>query len=146
MHPTPAAQHPTVLYVEDEEFDVFFMRRAFQRSGAQCGLQVVENGQLAIDYLSGATPFDNRAQYPIPGLLVLDLNLPGLSGFDVLNYLRQHPEILAPPVVVFSSSARFEDRTKALAMGAADYVEKPSSGLEFAEVVMSLRRRWLAKA
>ncbi len=141
---TQGAQRRVVLYVEDEEFDALFMRRAFVKTGLDCELHVVGHGQLAIDYLSGRAPFSDRTRYPIPALVLLDLNLPVLSGFDLLHYLREHPEISVPPVVVFSSSARPDDRTKALAMGAMDYLEKPSSGLEFTEVAQRLWKQWLA--
>ncbi len=143
---TQGARRRAVLYVEDEEFDALFMRRAFVKTGIDCEFHVVGHGQLAVDYLSGRAPFADRTRYPIPTLVLLDLNLPVLSGFDLLHYLREHPEISAPPVVVFSSSARPDDRTKALGMGATDYLEKPSSGLEFTDVAQRLWDQGLAKA
>ncbi len=131
-----------VLYVEDEEFDALFMRRAFKKAGLEQMLQVVGDGQEAMDYLSGNAPFQDRTQHPLPLLVLLDLNLPVVSGFDVLQWMRTQPGLRHLPVVVFSSSARAEDRLKADELGASDYVPKPQSGLEFSDVVQQLQRRW----
>jgi CheY-like chemotaxis protein len=133
----------SVLYVEDEESDVFFMRRAFRRAGMEQALQVVVDGQEAIDYLAGRGTFSDRLVYPMPALILLDLNLPTVSGFQVLRWLRAQPELEDLPAVVFSSSAREEDRTQARQLGANDYLEKPGSGLEFAGVLEELCKRWL---
>jgi CheY-like chemotaxis protein len=126
----------TVLYVEDEEYDVLFMRRAFEKSQKAYDLKVVTDGQKAIDYL--ADPQQLR-----PDLILLDLNLPLVSGFEVLEWMRKTTGYQELPVVIFSSSARPEDRIRAEATGADDYVQKPSSALEFRSVIDYLERRWL---
>jgi CheY-like chemotaxis protein len=77
-------------------------------------------------------------------VILLDLNLPLVSGFEVLKWLRQQPPYEALPVVVFSSSARGEDQQKATELGANAYVQKPSSGLDFVDVVQQLKQQWLA--
>ncbi len=133
----------SVLYVEDEESDVFFMRRAFRRAGMEQALKVAVDGQEAIDYLAGRGAFSDRLVYPLPAVVLLDLNLPTVSGFQVLRWLRAQPELEDLPAVVFSSSAREEDRAQARQLGANDYLEKPGSGLEFAGVLEELCRRWL---
>lgn len=134
----------TVLYVEDEEGDLFFMRLAFKKAGAGLDLRTVEDGQTAMNYLAGTADFTDRQQHPLPAVLLLDLNLPVISGFDVLTWLRARDEFKALPVVVFSSSAREEDRRKALELGANEYVEKPNSALLFTGLVQALRNKWLA--
>ncbi len=132
-----------VLYVEDEEFDALFMRRAFKQAGLEQLLEVVVDGQQAMDYLAGNHPFEDRSQHPLPSLVLLDLNLPLISGFEVLKWMRQQPRFRAVPVVVFSSSSRQEDKVKAGELGANDYLPKPGSGLEFGAVVQQLQGRWL---
>ncbi len=134
-----------VLYVEDEESDVFFMRRAFRQAGMEHALKVVVDGQAAIDYLAGHGVFSDRLVYPIPAVVLLDLNLPTVSGFQVLRWMRTQPGLEDLPTVIFSSSAREEDRTQARQLGANDYVEKPGSGLEFGTVLEALCKRWQLK-
>jgi CheY-like chemotaxis protein len=133
------------LYVEDEEDDVHFMRRAFRRAGQEERLRVVKDGKEAIDYLSGRGVFGNRLDYPLPSLVLLDLNLPMVSGFQVLEWIREQPEFQQLPVVIFSSSSWPEDRHKASELGANDYLEKPDSGLEFGAVLETLNRKWFAQ-
>lgn len=138
------AQQPAgngaVLYVEDEESDAMFMERAFAEKGLGEKLRVVGTGRAAIDYLSGSGEFADREKYPVPALVLLDLNLPQVSGFGVLEWIRNHPDYARLPVVVFSSSTREDDRTKARELGANHFVAKPSSGLEFGKVVDGLGR------
>jgi CheY-like chemotaxis protein len=133
----------TVLYVEDEECDLFFMQAAFQKAGLGQALRGLGNGQEAIDYLSGSGAYADRSQHPLPSMLLLDLNLPLVSGFEVLQWLRGRPEFQALPVVIFSSSSEEEDKARARQLGANDYIEKPSSGMHFGRVVQALSEKWL---
>jgi CheY-like chemotaxis protein len=133
----------TVLYVEDEENDVFFMRYAFQEAGIQHGLESVGDGQHALAYLAGKAPYADRQQFPIPTLILLDLNLPLISGFEVLDWIREQPELQETPVVIFSSSGRPEDRSKAEKLGADHYVLKPASGMQFVQIAKNLKDTWL---
>src|SRR5690242_7375076 len=94
----------TVLYVEDEENDVFFMQRAFQQVLPEVLLKTVGDGQQAIDYLAGRKPYNNRAEHPLPALVLLDLHLTAVPGFEVLKWLRGQAQFTHLPVVVFSSS------------------------------------------
>ena len=134
----------TVLYVEDEEDDIFFMRRAFNRSGTAHRLEAVADGQAAIDYLSGQGTFGNRQEHPLPQLVLLDLNLPMVSGFQVLKWIRAQPALHRLPVIIFSSSARVEDQVLAHELGASDYLQKPGSSLEFRELVETFTHKWLS--
>jgi CheY-like chemotaxis protein len=142
--PTQAsAGEGTVLYVEDEESDALFMQRAFEVKGLSGKLRLVGDGREAIQYLSGAVQFGDREKYPVPALVLLDLNLPQVPGFAVLEWMRNNPDYARTPVVVFSSSTREEDRARARELGANDFVPKPSSGLRFGEAVETLRTKWL---
>jgi CheY-like chemotaxis protein len=136
----------TVLYVENEENDVLFMRRAFKREGLEGCLRIVATGREAMSYLTGEASHADRELYPFPVLLLLDLNLPAISGFEMLSWLRQQPQshLRELPVVIFSSSARVEDRMRAQELGASDYLQKPTSGAQFLQVVQELKRKWLA--
>jgi CheY-like chemotaxis protein len=139
------AKGGTVLYVEDEESDAVFMKMAFARQGMESALEVVGDGREAIEYLSGAGKYAERSEYPLPSLVLLDLNLPQVPGFEVLKWMRNHPDFAWTPVVVFSSSTLEDDRVKALELGANEFVGKPSSAMKFDEVVEMLKERWLGR-
>jgi CheY-like chemotaxis protein len=138
------ATNGIVLYVEDEESDTLFMQMAFKKAGLGLTLRVVSDGQAALDYLSGAGTYAEREQYPVPKVVLLDLNLPVASGFEVLKWMRGQADYKTTPVVVFTSSSRAEDKQQARELGANEYVEKPTSALLFGDVVQRLRERWLA--
>ncbi len=93
----------TILYAEDEEDDIFFMQRAFSAAGITYPLITVPDGQEAIDYLQGGGRYANRDEFPVPYLLLLDLNLPRKSGLDVLKWIRNEPAVSTLPVIVLSS-------------------------------------------
>jgi CheY-like chemotaxis protein len=121
MAPTP---NNTILLVEDEEHDVFFLRRALQKAGFTNHLEVVSNGEDAIRYLSGTHKFSDRTQFPLPQFIFLDLKMPVMGGFDVLAWLQQHPTFQIP-VAVLSSSPEEQDIKRAHELGAACYLIKP---------------------
>ena len=87
----------TVLLVEDSEDDVFFMRLAWEKAGVSNPLQVVQDGQQALDYLAGAGKFVDRQEYPLPCLVLLDWKLPYLMGVEVLKWIRQQPPFKTLP-------------------------------------------------
>jgi CheY-like chemotaxis protein len=111
------------LLVEDNEDDVFFMERAFQQAGLHNPMQVVKNGEEAIDYLSGQNEFSDRRVYPLPDMIFLDLKMPGMNGFEVLKWMRAHS--LEIPVAVLTSSPEEIDRQRARELGAECYLLKP---------------------
>src|SRR5262249_9670902 len=101
------------------------MRRAWQKVRIPNPLHVVRDGQEATEYLMGAGEFADRAEHPLPTLMLLDLKLPRMSGFEVLAWLRgQEDGIRSLPVVILSSSAIFADMAAAKALGISDYLIK----------------------
>ena len=116
------------------------MSVAFKKAGLEQGFRAVGDGREAIAYLTGDGAYGDRGQYPVPSMILLDLNLPGLSGFDVLKWVRGRPEFRELPVVIFSSSEQPEDKARASELGANGYLEKPKSGLLFAGVVERLKQ------
>lgn len=133
----------TVLYVEDEESDVLLMRMAFTRHGLESALYSVPDGRSALDYLSGRGLYVDRNLYPLPSVVLLDLNLPGISGFDVLKWIRTQAAYELLPVVIFSSSAREEDRVQAALLRADDYLQKPISSRLLSALVADFYEKWL---
>jgi len=134
-------KNPHVLLAEDDENDVLFMQRAFERAGAGQRLQVVPDGTDAIDYLLGQGKFADRTKYPLPGLLLLDLNMPRKTGFEVMHHIRQSGSIWLPVVVVTASTAD-ADMRRAFEAGASGYVVKPSAPLDLRDFVEAVLRYW----
>src|SRR5688572_4680933 len=97
------SNHPLLL-VEDNEDDVFIMKRALEGAGVKNPLFVVEDGRQAIDYLQGTGKFADRQLFPLPALVFLDLKLPYVSGFEVLTWIREQPLLSSVVIVVLTSS------------------------------------------
>ena len=114
-----------ILLVEDNEDDVFFMRRALRDAQFSHAMHVVTDGRQAIDYLDGKNEFSDRTKYPKPALIFLDLKLPLMDGFEVLAWIRQRDSNL--PVAVLSSSPEEVDMRRARDLGASCYLLKPPS-------------------
>jgi Response regulators consisting of a CheY-like receiver domain and a winged-helix DNA-binding domain len=142
-NPSPAPGLASLLYVEDEDNDVLFMRRALDRAGLPLEFHTVCDGDKAVAFLSGEAPHAWRA---LPDLVLLDLNLPVRSGFEVLEWIRRHPApaLCSRPVAVISSSGRHEDRERARRLGADDYIVKPTSPTQLLEILLALWARWLS--
>jgi CheY-like chemotaxis protein len=131
------------LYAEDEESDVLLLQHAFGNAGIRNPMHTVTDGKAAMEYLAGNGPFADRAKHPLPGLLLLDLNLPYWSGIEILVWLRQQEQLRRLPVLIFSSSSRPDDIAKAYDAGANGYLVKPSSFTEFEALAQALRDFWL---
>jgi CheY-like chemotaxis protein len=131
------------LLVEDSENDAILIRRAFQKGNIINPLQVVTNGDQAIAYLKGEGAFANRAEYPLPELVLLDLKLPGIDGFQVLRWIRQQSELKALRVVVLTSSDRIQDVNLAYQLGANSFLVKPVDFERFVEISQALKGYWL---
>src|SRR4029077_16537789 len=93
-----------ILLVEDREDDVLLIRKSFEKAELANPLYAVQNGEEAVDYLMGEAPFSNRNEYPLPDLILLDLKMPKLDGFETLLWLRNQSGIRNIPVVILTSS------------------------------------------
>ena len=132
-----------ILLAEDDENDIFLMGRAFDRAGIPNPLFVVRNGQEAIDYLAGTGEFTKREQHPQPGLLLLDLKMPWMDGFDVLKWLREHRQFDTLPVLVLTSSKLQADVDKSRQFGVYDYRVKPHGFDDLVRLLDDVRQCWL---
>src|SRR5947207_12414606 len=103
----------TVLLVEDDLNDIFLVKRAFKLARLETPLQVVTDGEEAIHYLGGEGKYADRSTYPIPKLIVMDIKMPRMTGFDVLEWLKRDGPLRRIPVVIVSSSDRSEDINRA---------------------------------
>lgn len=122
--------------VEDSADDYLLLRRAFAKLNLEHLLELVTDGDAAISYLQNPNK-------PRPELVLLDLNLPKRSGFEVLGWIRQQAQIKYLPVVIFSSSTEPNDLQRAYALGANGYLEKPSLPGQLEAVVQASSDFWL---
>ena len=132
-----------ILYAEDEENDVLFLRLAFRDAGIANPLRVVNDGQQAIDYLSGWGPFSDRDLYPLPVLVLLDMKMPGKSGLEVLKWIRMTPVVCVLPVIMLTSSSTESDIHRAYIQGANGYLSKPGNPEQLLAMVKSIKDYWL---
>jgi CheY-like chemotaxis protein len=132
-----------ILVAEDDTTDAFFFQRAFRRAGIPVTLHFVRDGQEVIDYLDGKGAFADRSAHPQPQLLLLDLKMPKLDGFDVLRWVRKRPELADLVVVLFSSSDEPRDISRAYDLGANWYLVKPHSMDELTALVGRFKKYWL---
>jgi CheY-like chemotaxis protein len=137
----PNSQH-TILQVEDDPNDVFFLQHAFELADVRSRVLVAHDGEEAIAYLSGAGAFKDRVRYPFPTLILLDLKLPRRSGLDVLRWLREESGLPPVAVVVFSSSGDERDVDEAYRLGANSYVSKPLTVDDRTRFVKVIHEYW----
>lgn len=134
---------PTILQVEDSEEDVFLLAYAFRRAGIAHPVRVAADGQQAIDYLEGRGVFADRAQHPLPALVLLDLKLPIRTGLDVLGWIRGQPALRTMIVIVLSSSINEGDVRRAYELGANAFLVKPSDANLLADMCQAVKHFWL---
>ena len=115
-----------ILIAEDNADDIFFLQQAINKARVDCHLTSACDGIQAVAYLKGEDGFANRAVYPFPDVLLLDLNMPGMNGFEVLEWVRKDSRCTRLVVHVMSASSRDLDIQKAYDLRANSYVVKPS--------------------
>lgn len=136
-------ENHSVLLVEDDPNDVLLVQRAFRKAGANVPMHVMANGQMAVDYLDGRNGYANRAIYPLPSLMLLDLKLPRKSGHEVLAWLRAQPGVKHLPVVILTSSKESVDIDRAYELGANSYLVKPVAFDALVILAQTLDLYWL---
>jgi CheY-like chemotaxis protein len=133
----------TVLHVEDDSNDVLLFQHACQKAGVPLDLQNVTDGDEAIAYLTGEAEFGNRRLHPLPGLVLLDLKMPRISGFEVLLWIRQEQRFRGLPVVVLTSSNQPADVERAYQSGANSYLVKPVDFNGLVDLAKNVHSYWL---
>jgi len=132
-----------ILLVEDREDDVLLIKRAFEKAGIPQPVNVVRDGEEAKEYLAGQGRFSNRAEHPLPWLVLLDLKMPKVDGFQVLTWLRGVPELRAMIVVVLTSSEAVRDVNEAYRLGANSFLVKPLEFTNTVSLARLIRHYWL---
>lgn len=132
-----------ILYVEDDDSDVFLLKRSFDDAGISNPLPVAVSGQEAIDYLSGSGRFADRFCFPLPCLIILDWKIPGVNGLEVVQWRRCQTRIPPIPVILFSSSTMEHDVERAYRAGANSFVVKPAGIKERMAFAHAIKDYWL---
>ena len=133
----------TVLLAEDDPDDVWLTQIAFEKARLANPLQVVRDGEEAIAYLRGDGDYADRDRFPWPILLLLDLKMPKMSGFQVLEWLRDESGLEHLPVAIMTSSDHDPDMTRAYELGADSYLIKPPDAEALLALVQRLHAYWM---
>ena len=132
----------SILIADDDAQDAMLVRMAAQRAALGIRLESVTDGEQAIDYLLGRARYADRQSHPFPSMMLLDLKMPRLSGFDVLDFVRNQPGLRRLPVVIFSSSDDPKDIKRAYEAGANSYLCKPHSSDDLSALLKALEEYW----
>jgi CheY-like chemotaxis protein len=132
-----------VLLVEDDDDALALFKRAFDQAGLMNELRVARAGDEAMEYLKGEGKFANRRKYPFPALVLLDLNMPRVSGFEVLQWARSHEETRDLRIIVLTTSEDLGDLKRAYELGSNSFITKSHDTQEFVRQLRDLKTHWL---
>jgi two-component system response regulator len=132
-----------ILLVEDEEAHAELTRRAIRKAGNANRIEVVPDGEQALDYLFNRGKYADRTAYPAPGLILLDIKLPGIDGVEVLKEIKEHPDLKRIPVIMLTTSEREQDILDSYNNHANSYLTKPVGFREFEEKIMQIDFYWM---
>lgn len=141
-----SARPQIILVVEDSDDDYFATARAFKKAGLANPVRRCTNGDQALDYLLRRGDYADAQQSPRPGMVLLDLNLPGTDGREVLRVLKREPHLAAIPVIVLTTSNAPQDIERCYACGANSYMQKPVDLHGFVLAMTRLKQYWFEVA
>jgi CheY-like chemotaxis protein len=128
--------------VEDDLNDIFLVKRAFKLAQLENPLRVVTDGEEVVHYLSGHGKYADRDAHPLPKLIVMDIKMPRMTGFDVLEWIKHDGPLRRIPVIIVSSSDRTEDVNRAYELGANAYMVKPVNFHAVQHLFESITHYW----
>lgn len=133
----------TILMADDDEDDRLLAKDALHESRVVNEMQFVENGLELWEYLKGLGKFEDRETYPLPGIILLDLNMPIMDGREVLKKIKEQPELKRIPVVVLTTSKAEEDKYRSYDLGAASFITKPVTFEALVDLMKALGKYWI---
>lgn len=142
---TDFMSYGTILLAEDDESDAFLFQIAMSQAGVNNPIVHVADGQEALAYLSGNGAYCDRAKHPLPCLLITDLKMPRLSGFDLLARAKPILESSNVPAVVLSASIAESDKVRSLQLGAEAFFVKAPDLAGLIAIATELKQSWLAR-
>ena len=138
--PASYQEQQRVLLVDDEEKDVLLTRLALERAGLELSVYSVPGGQEAIAYLNGDPPYQDRFRYLLPALVLLDIQMPRMDGFEVLRWVRKQPNFATLPVVMLTGSSTKAVAQTARLLGATSLVVKSVNLANGADLLGCIQR------
>lgn len=130
-----------ILLIEDNEDDELLTLRAFKKSNLNNQIEVLRDGEAAINYFSKAGPYSHAKGEEL-SLILLDLNLPKVHGLEVLKFLKEKEEFKRVPVVILTTSTETKDLSRAYELGVNSYVQKPVEITDFVQAMIKLEIYW----
>jgi CheY-like chemotaxis protein len=131
-----------IMLLEDDENDVLIFKKALQKAGIANPVYRVRDGQEGIHYMAGDGEFVDRLRFPLPKVIICDLEMPRKTGLEFLAWLKRNPELMVIPTIVLTSSQEDRDVAHAYVLGANAYFLKPGSFLEMQTLVNRIRDYW----
>jgi len=132
-----------ILLVEDEEAHAELTKRAIRKAGNSNRIDILTTGEEALDYVFNLGKYADKTKYPLPGLILLDIKLPGIDGIEVLKQIKEHPVLKKIPVIMLTTSDREEDICQSYSHYANSYLTKPVGFKEFEERIMQIDFYWM---
>ena len=132
-----------ILLVEDEPAHAELTKRAIRKAGNAHQIHIVSDGEEAFDYLYNRGQYEDKVKYPMPGLILLDIKLPGMDGVEVLKKIKEDPLLKRIPVIMLTTSEREEDVLRSYEQYANSYLTKPVGFKEFEEKIMQIDFYWM---
>ena len=139
MHYEPS----NILLVEDEEAHAELTKRAIRKAGNANRIDVLTDGEEALDYVFNRAKYADKTKYPLPGLIILDIKLPNIDGIEILKQIKEHPVLKKIPVIMLTTSDREEDICRSYIHCANSYLTKPVGFKEFEEKIMQIEFYWM---
>jgi CheY-like chemotaxis protein len=134
----------SILLVEDDPAEVRLIQRAFKKAGIEDHVHRLTDGDEAVAYLNGDSPYENRISFPFPTVLILDLKMPRRGGLEVLEWVRSRRDARRRlPIVVLTSSRHSVDVDRAYDLGVNSYITKPDTSEELATIATTFKAYWL---
>jgi CheY-like chemotaxis protein len=143
MYGGAVMQSAVVLLVEDDRGDQELTRRAFLEGSIKPDIHIVDDGEIALNYLFRQGNFSDAERYPLPDIILLDLNLPRVSGREVLRQIKSDHKLCHIPLIVLTTSQIDRDVLNSYNGGANCYLVKPASVDAFREMVRTIEKFWL---
>ena len=138
--PENADKLPLILVVDDDQNDLLLAKRTIERAGLKYPLKDLSSGRECLDYLNGKPPYSDRDKYPLPALVLLDIKMPGMDGFDVLRWIRHQPRFAKLCVVTLTGADEIAKANLAYQLGADSFLVKPLDFWNAAELSRSIER------
>jgi len=132
-----------ILLVEDEPAHAELTKRAIRKAGNANRIHIVSDGEEAFDYLYNRGKYEDKVKYPMPGLILLDIKLPGIDGIEVLKKIKEDPLLKRIPVIMLTTSEREEDIVRSYNHYANSYLTKPVGFKEFEEKIKQIDFYWM---